>query len=212
MPCRVRRLGGPFVFKEVHIQGDVPRSEVDAAVAYLLGALGDGGCYYLRYRGGRTEYRCVWTQKDCEWLLNSVIPRLNVVAEYFGVKSKIRLIEGKTRCEVRVSSKVLYTVLIGYMKNLADLVLSDEKAALAWLAGFYDAEGDKSGKRIRLWSKEREKLALAKALLERLGMEVYGPHLDDKRRGVYVIEVSSSSRKVFLDRVKPEHPKLRLHR
>jgi len=173
-----------------------------------VGALADGGCYYLKYSRGRIEYRCVWTQKDLRWLINSIIPRLRIVMEYYSIHSKIQLIKGRTRYEARVSSKKLYAILTDYMGNLPVIVSKDQDIARAWLAGLYDAEGDKASGRIRIWSKNREQLMFAKTLLEKQGIETHSPYLDDKERNVYVIEVSSPSKTLFLDKIIPEHPKL----
>ncbi len=183
---------------------------ISSMIAYLAGALADGGCYYLRYKGKRTEYRCVWTQKDPEWLAGSIIPRLRSVMRHYNIPSKIQLIKGETRYEVRVSSKKLYVVLTSYMEKLPDILHSNQHAARAWLAGLYDAEGDKTGRRTRIWSKDKGKLILAKTMLESQGIKAYGPHLENKKKStsVYVLEVSSLSRTLFLNKVRPEHPKL----
>ena len=77
-----------------------------------------------------------------------------------------------------------------------------------WLRGLYDAEGDKSGKRLRVWNKDKTILTYATKALKCYEIEAYGPYLDDKRRGVYVIEIPSKHRYRFFNEIGFEHPKL----
>jgi hypothetical protein len=42
-------------------------------IGYFIGALGDGGLYYLRYKGKRSEYRISWTQGSLEYVVE--VPR-----------------------------------------------------------------------------------------------------------------------------------------
>ncbi len=60
-------------------------------IAYLLGALGGGGLYHLKYRNRRCEYRVVWTQKSSEYLEKSVIPRLKSLLSSMNVSSKVHI-------------------------------------------------------------------------------------------------------------------------
>jgi intein-encoded DNA endonuclease-like protein len=179
---------------------------VDEATAYIVGALEDGGCYALKYSNKRSEYRCVWVQKDEDWLKKSVMPRLRNIMKRIGDKSRLSLRCYGGRSEVRVSSKKIYQYLRSI--NISSLINESRTVRIAWLRGFYDAEGDKSGRRIRLWNKDLGKLQIAGQLLEELGISVYGPFLDDKRHNVYVIEVPSSLRSKFLALIRPEHPKM----
>ena len=182
--------------------------DLDVA-AYLVGALNDGGCYELRYSGGRKEYRCVWVQKNREWLLESVAPRLQKLLTELGVKAKIALITSGTRNELRVSNKELYKYFQKLLSNVyRALQYSNRNARIEWLRGLYDAEGDKSCRRIRIWNKNYGILELAKEIMAENGIPAYGPYLDDKRHKVYVIEIPSSTRKLFLKVFSPEHPKI----
>ena len=177
-------------------------------LAYLAGALADGGCYYYKYRGGRSEYRCVWTQEDLSWLKHSIKPRLAKIMLLHGIRAKIQFIKGYTRYEVRVSSKKLYQVIWCFIKrhekSIMDLDIENK-----WLAGLYDAEGDKKCRRVRIWNKDITILLRAKRVLEMNNIRSNGPYLDDKRHNVYVLEVPSPYRRLFLHKIKPEHPKLR---
>ncbi len=178
-------------------------------VAYLIGALADGGCYHLKYHDGRSEYRCVWTQASLEWLLNSVKPRLENVTRALSLNNKVKLLKGNTRYEIRVSSKRLFQYFKEFKATMPDLIKRCEEGALKyWLRGLYDAEGDKSGKRLRLWNKDTSILTFAVQALKCYEIEAIGPYLDDKRHGVYVIEIPSKYRQKYLNMIGSEHPKL----
>ncbi len=176
-------------------------------IGYLIGALGDGGLYYLRYKGKRSEYRVSWTQGSLEYLEKSIIPRLRRVLCETSINSKIQILRGATRFEVRVSSKKLY-MLFKELAKPENIVKMPRVARIAFVRGLYDAEGDKSKKRIRIWSKNVEVLNIAKQVLAELGIDSKGPYLDDKRRGVYVVEVPRAYASQFYSIIKPEHPKL----
>ena len=80
-------------------------------IAYLLGALGDDGVYHLKDHDRQCEYRVVWTQRSSEYLEKTVIPRVRSLLSSMNVSSKIQVIKGQSRFEVRVSIKRLYEVL-----------------------------------------------------------------------------------------------------
>lgn len=184
-------------------------SSVIEDVAYLLGALNDGGCYSYRYSGGRTEYRCVWTQGDSAYLEKSVLPRVEKLIEVFKLGCKPIIRRVGPRFELRVSCKALYTLLKRFEGDLQGYVVKDLAFALMFIRGLYDAEGDKSSGRVRIWNKNVKLLEIvADAVQNMLGIDVYGPYIDDKRHGVYVLEIPSNLRKKFLHIISPEHPKL----
>jgi hypothetical protein len=82
--------------------------DIDQISAYLLGwIVGDGGLYKLNYSGGRTEYRVVITQKDLSTATRCLVPLFKSLCSMLNVTSKVRVIPGSTRVEVRVSSKKL---------------------------------------------------------------------------------------------------------
>jgi hypothetical protein len=118
-------------------------------IGYLIGALGDGGLYYLRYKGKRSEYRVSWTQGSLEYLEKSIIPRL---------------------------------------RRTSNLVAPRK----IWIFELIEVSHS----------------TIAKQVLAELGIGSKGPYLDDKRRGVYVIEVPRAYASQFYSIIKPEHPKL----
>nr|BAD18905.1 rRNA intron-encoded endonuclease [Thermoproteus sp. IC-061] len=172
------------------------------SVAYLLGLIvGDGGLYALRYRGGRTEYRVVITQKD-EGVVEKAVVMLEALLRELGLKSRVQVIRGRSRTEVRVSSKALWQFFNNVLSNLEGFQPSERAA---FIEGLYDAEGDKSGRRARIWNKNLQLLELVKNWLSEFGIEstIY---LDDKRHGVYVLEVPSPYRDRFFKLIHPPQP------
>ena len=152
---------------------------------------------------------CVWTQKEPEWLEKSIMPRLLKLKEKLGIKSKVKLYKGAARYEVRISSKTLYDCLRNASKDIEIAVMNCSTRTITfWIRGLYDAEGDKSGMRIRIWSKDRKLLELVRLGLRCLDIDVNGPYIDDKRHSVYVLEVPSKLREKFLSLIRPEHPKI----
>ena len=172
------------------------------SAAYLLGLIvGDGGLYLLRYKGGRTEYRVVVTQKDVA-VAENVAKMFQSLLRELGLGSKVQVIRGRTRVEVRVSSKSLWQFFNDKLANL-ECLAPDER--IAFIRGLYDAEGDKTRRRARLWNKNRRLLELVGSWLGELGIEskIY---LDDKRRGVYVLEVPSPHKERFFQLLYPPQP------
>ncbi len=161
--------------------------------AYLLGLIkGDGGLYVLRYRGGRTEYRVVITQRSSDFV-KRVVELMEGLVRDLGIKAKVQVIRGRTRYEIRVSSKALYQYFAGLSAGVESL---SGDCRLAFIKGLYEAEGDKSGRRVRLWNKDQKLLELVCRWLGELGIGCV-IYLDDKRRGVYVLEVPSPWRGEF---------------
>ncbi|RFA96704.1 hypothetical protein CGL52_10685 [Pyrobaculum aerophilum] len=170
------------------------------SVAYLLGLIvEDGGLYALRYKGGRTEYRVVITQKD-EKIVERAVAMLEALLKKLGLKSKVQVIRGRSRIEVRVSSKALWQFFNNALSNLEELQPSER---VFFIKGLYDAEGDKSRRRVRIWNKNLR--LLVKNWLSEFGIEstIY---LDDERHGVYVLEVPSPYRDRFFKLIHPPQP------
>ena len=91
---------------------------IDQISAYLLGwIVGDGGLYKLSYSGGRTEYRVVVTQKDLSTATRCLAPLFESLCSMLNVASKVRILTGSTRVEVRVSSKRLYEHYLALSKT-----------------------------------------------------------------------------------------------
>ncbi len=184
-------------------------SMIEPYVAYLLGALADGGCYKLSYKRKRSEYRCVWTQRELEWLEKSVVPRLVKLREKLGIEPKIKVYKGRTRYEARISSKALYEYMKNASKELDEaLKRCSTRVITYWIRGLYDAEGDKSCKRIRIWSSNKTLLEKVRMGLRCIGIDSNGPYVDDKRHSVYVLEIPSKHRRKFLIIIRPEHPRI----
>ena len=167
--------------------------DIDQTSAYLLGwIVGDGGLYKLSYSGGRTEYRVVVTQKDLSTATRCLVPLFKSLCNMLNVTSKVRVIPSSTRVEVRASSKKLYEHFTSLLTRLPEFTESERRL---FIAGFYMAEGEKSGRRVRTWDKEL--LKLIGSWLRELGIEKFSIYLDDKRHGVYVLEIPSRYRHLF---------------
>jgi len=61
------------------------------------------------------------------------------------------------------------------------------------------AEGEKSGRRVRMWNKDIRLLELLGSWLREFGIEKFSTYLDDKRHGVYVLEIPSKYRHLFFN-------------
>jgi hypothetical protein len=165
--------------------------------AYLLGwIIGDGGLYKLNYSGDRTEYRVVVTQKDLSIAMRCLVPLFESLCSLLNVASKVRILTGSTRVEVRVSSKRLYEHFTSLLARLPEFT---EREKRLFIAGFYMAEGEKSGRRVRMWNKNKQLLELLGSWLKEFGIEKFSVYLDDKRHGVYVLEISNKYRHQFFN-------------
>jgi len=110
------------------------------------------------------------------------------------VTSKVRVIPGSARVEVRVSSKKLYEHFTTLLTRLPEFT---ERERRLFVAGFYTTEGEKSGRRVRMWNKDVQLLKLIGSWLRELGTEKFSIYLDDKRHGVYVLEIPGRYRHLF---------------
>ena len=117
--------------------------------AYLLGALRDCTAY------GR-EYEIKFTQASKEWLLRSVAGRLGVV---FGVtRFGLSYRPDSRTYALKINSKALFSILVSHARidlkpNPTPPIVKDSPLSVQrwYIAGFYDAEGDKSLARVRMW-------------------------------------------------------------
>jgi hypothetical protein len=123
-------------------------SEISDDYAYLLGALRDA-CVYL------PEYELKFVQKNFSWLSDVVRPKLMRTFDIGRMSVRKR---GDGLYELKLNSKKVVSKLIedaGVNKRPIDtppIILNQPLPKLAWyVAGFYDAEGDKSGSRFRFW-------------------------------------------------------------
>ena len=83
------------------------------------------------------------------------------------VASKVRILTGNTRVEVRVSSKRLYEHFTSFLTRLPEFT---ERERRLFIAGFYMAEGEKSGRRVRMWNKDIQLLKLIGSWLREFGI------------------------------------------
>nr|2VS8_A Chain A, HOMING ENDONUCLEASE I-DMOI [Desulfurococcus mucosus]2VS8_F Chain F, HOMING ENDONUCLEASE I-DMOI [Desulfurococcus mucosus]2VS8_K Chain K, HOMING ENDONUCLEASE I-DMOI [Desulfurococcus mucosus] len=175
---------------------------VSGISAYLLGLIiGDGGLYKLKYKGNRSEYRVVITQKSENLIKQHIAPLMQFLIDELNVKSKIQIVKGDTRYELRVSSKKLYY----YFANMLERIrLFNMREQIAFIKGLYVAEGDKTLKRLRIWNKNKALLEIVSRWLNNLGVR-NTIHLDDHRHGVYVLNISLRDRIKFVHTILSSH-------
>jgi len=171
---------------------------MNSALQYILGAIEDG-CICMNER--KRDYRLIIIQKNREWLEKSLQPRFK---EQFNIQPIIRKRKDEL-WELRVYSKEIVLILNNYIKHLDFLDLN-----IHYVAGFYDAEGDKTLRRIRIWCKDARKLNKIAKILSQYGIK-YSMYLDDKKHKVYCLEVSSKYKPKFLKLIPLEHPKVLAH-
>ena len=123
-------------------------NEISDDYAYLLGALRDA-CVYL------PEYELKFVQKNQLWLSDVVQPKL---MKTFNIERLSIRKRSDGLYELKLNSKKVVNKLVedagvnNRPFNTPPIILNQPIPKLAWyVAGFYDAEGDKSGSRFRFW-------------------------------------------------------------
>jgi hypothetical protein len=179
---------------------------------YLFGALRDGSL--VQYS---SVYEVEFAQKQKEWLENSIIPKLNKVFEV-----NPRIIERKYKNYViRKRSVVLFTILNHFTKFAKIKYKPTPKIVLNlpfnlqkyYVAGFYDAEGNKNPKDITFYQqwhnkKECPPLKDIQTMLNKVGIKSYFRIKSQNNAFLYDLHVKGESRKRFLELVPIEHPVL----
>lgn len=95
----------------------------------------------------------------------------------------------KTRSwHAEVSSVLLRTFLKRDLRELMPSIVHCPACKSAFLRGFYDSEGSVSGRDIRVYNGDPDKLELVCKLLASLGIEFTGPHLRGERGGTVSIK------------------------
>ena len=199
----------------------VPRSsklirlpkEVDRDYAYLLGSLRDATAY-------APEYEVKFVQASEAWLRSSVLPRLSKVFGLTGLRVRRRK-DGLFT--LKVNSKALLAILVVHagiteqcMPTPAVMRYAGLMAWRYYVAGFYDAEGDKTGQRLRIWqSWHREDkcppLEDISRILARLGITSSLYRMRRCRSGLYefCLEIKArpqGNKEKFLALIPLEHP------
>ena len=190
MPCRVRRRARVQIINFFLLVLSVL---LDPDIEYLLGASYDA-CIYVNIKN--RDYRVIYVQAELEWLVNSIAKRLERLNYRYTIRQRT-----KNLWEVRVYSKGFATYLLGLRSILLNLNLDPH-----FVAGLYDAEGDKTMRRIRIWNKDIMPLEKARRILQEYGI-MSTIHLDDKRYMVYCLEVPKMFISKFIQVVPLEHPK-----
>ena len=161
-------------------------------IAYLHGALHDG---YV-YRGKQKGEVAVITQKNREWL-----ERLRQI---------IAILESNSWIFQQRNIHVLETKLPELLKPI-DVSTLNRKQGLAYVAGFFDAEGGiphdiKKFFYVQFVQKKREKLDEIVAILEKSGIRCGKVHQYDKKTGCWRFFISRESHLRFIKLIKSKHP------
>ena len=173
----------------------------EEALAYLIGALGDGTLYVT----SDGHYVVEYGQKDVRWL--------EVIREKAGCLGyTTHIVRHKSNYwKAKIYSRELYMTLLEVKSRLRDVVSAlDMRLFVAYVRGLFDAEGTitrhyRKAVRIRIAQKNAELLTTIARRLREMGIDSTDPFLSDKH-GTYVIQISHRSVKRFMDSVGTEHP------
>jgi len=165
---------------------------MDKDVAYLHGALHDG---YI-YKGKAKGEVAVITQKNREWL-----ERLRQI---------IRKLESNSWIFQQRDIHVLETKLPGLLEPL-DISSIDKEDGLAYVAGFFDAEGGiphdtNKPLYIQFVQKDQKELEDVVKILEQSSVKCGKIHQYDKKTGCWRFFVKRGSHLRFIELIKSEHP------
>ena len=165
---------------------------MDRHIAYLHGALHDG---YI-YKGKAKGEVAVITQKNREWL-----ERLRQI---------IKKLESNSWIFQQRDIHVLETKLPEILKPL-DVSSLNKKDALAYVAGFFDAEGGiphdtKKPFYIQFVQKDRKELEDVAVILEKSNIKCGKIHQYDKKTGCWRFFVKRASHLRFIELINSEHP------
>ncbi|MFH1630801.1 MAG: LAGLIDADG family homing endonuclease [Candidatus Aenigmatarchaeota archaeon] len=161
-------------------------------IAYLHGALHDGYVYV----GKRKGEVAVITQKNREWLerLRSIIKQLESNSWIFRQRD----------------IHVLETKLPELLKSI-DVKSFDNKCSLAYVTGFFDAEGGVPHDTtkplyIQFVQKKRQKLNDIVKILEENNVKCGKLHQYDKKSGCWRFFVRRESHRKFIELILSRHP------
>jgi hypothetical protein len=190
---------------------------LDANYAYLLGALREAVVY-------EPEYEITFVQKDKSWLTKSVAPRLQTV---FGLdKTHVRKRKGSTY-SLKVNSEAIVAILKVHAAVSARPALTPPVIARApfciqryYIAAFYDSEGDKDIRRLRIWQSWNDAsvcppLEDLRSMLKKAAIASRISHVGSGSDGLheFCLEIHSSpvaNRNRFLRKIPLEHPRISL--
>ena len=180
-------------------------------VAYLVGALRDGSVFYDK--ANRT-YKSVWYQKDPLWLLHSIQTRVH---KTFGKKIQPKEYK-KGQYQALLCSKKAFLLF----KNEYDFVSpqinwntptvirqAQDKTIAAYIAGFFDAEGDISVENyvVGFSQKNREPLQFIRDWLQSKGVICSEIFCADKKSETLRFYITSRKNHYRFNQLVPfEHP------
>ena len=199
-----------------HIRGKTNSTKIkipkriDNDLAYLLGALRDGSLVQYSY-----VYEVEFSQKQKEWLENAITPKL---MSTFGVNTKVIKRKDKTYV-IRKRSIALFKILNHFTnfsktkyKHTPRIILNlPFNLQKYYIAGFYDAEGNKNPKDITFYQQWKNNnncppLKDIQIMLKKVGINSYFRTKQQNNAFLYDLHVKGKSRKRFLELIPIEHP------
>ena len=183
----------------------------DIDLAYLAGALRDGSVFY--YRAGR-NYTCVWYEQSEDYLRRSIVPRAR---RCFGRDAKILQYKpGHHRARIYCQeAHDCFIHRFGYKSpqmgwgTPRPVREGNEEVIAAYVAGFFDAEGDvsKTDSTIGFSQKNRESLRFIRRWLQRHGLSPSHIFVADKKSDTLRFYLTSRKQLAkFRELVPFEHP------
>ena len=176
---------------------------MEKLLSYLIGAAGDA-C--ISYRKNKGEYCVEYEQKNRQWLLRSILPRIN---RCFGTCPVIHCRKSGL-FRLRLYSKKAYEQFKPVWEN-PDCVLEwPLESQREFVRGFFDAEGSAParkrgcGWRLHIYQKDVRKLEVIRIVLERHGIKA-GRITNSRNIGLLPVRRKSNLErfsKIFC----PEHP------
>ena len=181
-------------------------------VAYLAGALRDGSIFYEK---SSRNYKVVWYEQNEAWLRDSIARRVKVL---FGKEARIN--EYKPRqFRALVSSQAVHDYFVREFRFVSPQVFwgtppkirqADDETIAAYVAGFFDAEGDVGKWEAGFSQKNLESLQFIKEWLDSRGIPSSKIFVADKKSGTHRFYVRSRFLEPFSRCVPFEHPDKRL--
>ena len=187
----------------------IPKS-LSKEFVYLFGALRDGSLVHYSH-----VYEIEFAQKYREWLDDSIVPRMRKI---FDVEPNVKNRKNGTYI-IRKRSIVLFMILNHFTNFFKEKYKHTPEVILGlpfelqkfYIAGFYDAEGNKNPKDITFyqqwWNKENcPPLADIQLMLRKVGIESYFRIKPQNDAFLFDLHVEGKSRKRFLEIIPIEHP------
>jgi len=184
-------------------------------LAEILGLLCAEGSHIISYSSywgkdrGRDRFfkndkseRIEFYNKDKKLLLHYK----RLLLKEFNYKPNITKDNKINICKISIIKEITKYTKLGHLKwNIPNLILnSSENKKISFLRGYFDGDGTISN-RIRMFSTNKKGLKQISKLLKYLDIRhtFQGPILKEKRKPLYIIQISEQERERFLNKIQP---------